>query len=187
MNQEKIAQAYRSILEGIGEDPQRRGLQATPQRTAKALAYLVKGYHEDVGKIINNALFSSQAEEIVLVQNIELFSLCEHHLLPFFGKCHVAYLPNGWVLGLSKIARIVDVYARRLQIQEELTAQIATKIMTVTQAKGVAVTIEARHLCMMMRGVEKQNSIMKTSSLLGAFRNSPATRAEYFSLLNEHH
>ena len=178
-----MEELYRKLLLEIGEDVNREGLLKTPQRAAKSFEYLTKGYKEDVDKIINDALFESDASEIVLVKNIELYSLCEHHLLPFIGKCHVAYIPSGKVLGLSKIARIVDVFARRLQIQENLTRQIATTIEKHTNAVGVAVVIEAQHLCMMMRGVEKQNSVMTTSCILGEFHDDPSTRAEFFSLI----
>ncbi len=178
-----MEELYKKLLEEVGEDINRDGLKSTPQRAAKAFKFLTKGYQEDIKKIINGALFPSDASEIVLVKDIELYSLCEHHLLPFIGKCHVAYIPNGKVLGLSKIARIVDVFARRLQIQEQLTRQIAETINEYTNAQGVAVVIEAKHLCMMMRGVEKQNSSMVTSCVLGEFHDDPSTRAEFFSLI----
>jgi len=178
-----IQESYETILKKIGEDPTREGLQDTPLRAAKAMQFLTKGYSEDINKVINNAIFETDNDEMVIVKNIELYSLCEHHLLPFFGKAHVAYIPSGKVLGLSKIARIVDVFARRLQIQENLTTQIAETIQDVTGAQGVAVVIEAKHLCMMMRGVEKQNSSMTTSSMLGLFRERPVTRQEFLSLL----
>ncbi len=174
---------YYELLQGIGEDPNREGLRDTPRRAAKAFHFLTKGYNENVEQIINGAVFKSDMDEIVLIKNIELYSLCEHHLLPFIGKCHVGYLPNGKILGLSKIARIVDVFARRLQIQERLTKQIADTIMDAVDAAGVAVVIEAQHLCMMMRGVEKQNSSMITSCVLGMFRENLSTREEFFSLL----
>lgn len=174
-----------NIIKSIGEDPERDGLKDTPKRAAEAMQFLTQGYHANINDIVNNALFESHSDEIIIVKNIELYSLCEHHLLPFIGKCHVGYLPSGKVLGLSKIARLVDVFARRLQIQEHLTIQIAETIRDVTQARGVGVIIEAQHLCMMMRGVEKQNSIMTTSSLLGAFRDLPATRAEFLSLVKQ--
>jgi GTP cyclohydrolase I len=174
---------YKALLKYIGEDVNRDGLKKTPQRAAEAFAYLTKGYKEDIDKIVNRAIFKSNNDEMIIVKDIELYSLCEHHLLPFFGKCHVGYLPNGKILGLSKIARIVDVYARRLQVQENLTQQIAEAIQKYTKGKGVAVVIEAKHLCMMMRGVEKQNSIMKTSYMLGAFRRETSTRTEFLSLI----
>jgi GTP cyclohydrolase IA len=175
--------AYRDIIAAIGEDLSRPGLVDTPLRAAKAMQFLTRGYEQDIDKVINNALFPSSSEEMVIVKNIELYSMCEHHMLPFIGKCHVAYLPKGKVLGLSKIARIVDMYARRLQIQENLTKEIAEVIIQKTDAAGAAVIIEAQHMCMMMRGVEKQNSVMTTSCMLGAFRNSQNTRNEFLSLI----
>ncbi len=179
----ELEQIYAQLLDSIGEDRNREGLRATPKRAAKALQYLTHGYHLNLDEVINNALFESDIQEMVLVKDIELYSMCEHHLLPFIGKCHVAYMPQGRVLGLSKVARVVDVFARRLQIQEQLTKQIADTIMKYTDAAGVGVVIEAQHLCMMMRGVEKQNSVMKTSCLLGTFRDNAQTRAEFFALL----
>ena len=178
-----MEKAYASIISAVGEDLTRPGLADTPQRAAKAFQYLCKGYQDDLDTLVNNAIFPSDNDEMVIVKDIELYSLCEHHLLPFIGKCHVAYLPDGKVLGLSKFARIVDMYARRLQIQENLTKQIADAVLQVTGAKGVAVTIEAKHMCMMMRGVEKQNSVMKSSVMLGRFRDSSQTRNEYLSLI----
>jgi GTP cyclohydrolase I len=175
---------YRELLLKVGEDPNREGLRKTPQRAAKAFEYLTRGYREDIEQIVNGAVFESDSNEIVLVKNIELYSLCEHHLLPFIGKCHVAYIPKGRVIGLSKVARIVDAFAQRLQIQERLTRQIAETIQQHTGALGAAVVIEARHLCMMMRGVEKQNSVMTTSCVLGVFHDEASTRAEFFSLIN---
>jgi len=175
---------FAKIIESVGEDLNRDGLRNTPTRAAKAFEFLTRGYHQNIDEVINGALFESTSEEMVIVQNIELYSLCEHHLLPFIGKCHVAYLPSGKVLGLSKVARIVDMYARRLQIQEKLTEQIAKTIMEVTNARGVGVIIEAKHMCMMMRGVEKQNSVMKTSSMLGLFRSNASTRGEFLSLVS---
>ena len=174
---------WAKILEAIGEDLTRPGLADTPKRAASAFEFLTRGYRQAVDDVVNNALFPSESSEMILVQDIELYSLCEHHLLPFIGKCHVAYIPTGNVLGLSKVARIVDVFARRLQIQESLTAQIAETIMQVTDAEGVGVIIEAQHMCMMMRGVEKQNSSMKTSAMLGSFRSEQKTREEFLSLL----
>ncbi len=179
----ELENLYKKLLESIGEDTNREGLRDTPQRAAKAFQYLMKGYKEDIDQLVNNALFEADTQEIVLVKNIELYSMCEHHLLPFIGKCHVAYIPNEKVIGLSKVARIVDVYARRLQIQEKLTKQIAECINKYTQPQGVAVVIEAQHLCMMMRGVEKQNSVMTTSCVIGEFHDDPSTRAEFFSLI----
>ena len=176
---------FKAILEAIGEDPNREGLRDTPKRAAKAFKFLNRGYTQNIEDIVNNAIFQSDASEMVVVKHIELYSLCEHHLLPFIGKCHVGYIPTGKVLGLSKIARIVDYYARRLQIQENLTRQIAECVQKYTDAGGVAVMIEAQHLCMMMRGVEKQNSVMTTSCVLGEFHEDPSTRAEFFSLINQ--
>lgn len=177
-------QLFRQILEQIGEDPKREGLLDTPKRAAKAMAFLTQGYSQNLDDIVNDAIFSSDSDELVLVKDIELYSMCEHHMLPFVGRCHIAYLPSGKVLGLSKFARITDMYARRLQIQENLTKQIAEAVMQVTNAKGVGVIIEAKHMCMMMRGVQKQNSSMKTSVMLGSFRQDHRTRAEFLSLLN---
>lgn len=174
---------YQELLSQIGEDVNREGLRDTPKRAAEAMRYLTHGYEENIGDIINDALFTSDMSEIVVVKNMELYSLCEHHLLPFIGKCHVGYLPNGKILGLSKIARIVDYFARRLQVQERLTSEIANCIQEVTQAAGVAVVIEAQHLCMMMRGVEKQNARMSTSVMLGAMRDNPGSRLEFLSLI----
>ncbi|MEQ8516676.1 MAG: GTP cyclohydrolase I FolE [Chromatocurvus sp.] len=174
---------WAGIIEAVGEDLSRPGLTDTPERAAKAFEFLTHGYRQSVDEVVNGALFPSESSEMILVQDIELYSLCEHHLLPFIGKCHVAYIPTGQVIGLSKVARIVDVFARRLQIQESLTTQIAETIMQVTKAAGVGVIIEARHMCMMMRGVEKQNSVMKTSSMIGSFRDDQKTRDEFLSLL----
>ncbi len=176
--------SWAKIIEGVGEDLSRPGLADTPKRAAAAFQFLTRGYTQSVDEVVNDALFPSDSSEMILVQDVELYSLCEHHLLPFIGRCHVAYIPTGKVLGLSKVARIVDVFARRLQIQESLTTQIAETIMTVTDAEGVGVIIEARHMCMMMRGVEKQNSLMKTSAMLGSFRDERKTRDEFLSLLN---
>ncbi|RON10378.1 GTP cyclohydrolase I FolE [Pseudomonas brassicacearum] len=181
--QNSLSQSYREILIGVGEDPDREGLQDTPMRAAKAMQYLCHGYEQSVDEIVNGALFASDNDEMVIVDDIELYSLCEHHMLPFIGKAHVAYIPTGKVLGLSKIARIVDMFARRLQIQENLTREIAEAVQRVTQAAGVAVVIEAQHMCMMMRGVEKQNSTMNTSVMLGAFRDSSNTRQEFLQLI----
>ena len=175
--------SYRKLIKAVGEDPKREGLKKSPQRAAEALRFFTSGYKQDIDKIVNKAIFKSDSSEMIIVKDIELYSLCEHHLLPFFGKCHVAYIPNGKIIGLSKIARIVDVFARRFQIQENLTSQIAKTLIKCIKAKGVGVVIEAKHLCMMMRGVEKQNSIMKTSCMLGSFRKDNATRAEFLSLI----
>ncbi|MBR9828561.1 MAG: GTP cyclohydrolase I FolE [Oceanospirillales bacterium] len=175
--------AYAQIIEQLGEDLNREGLKDTPARAAKAMRFLTRGYNQDLEEVVNDALFPSDNSEMVVVQNIELYSLCEHHLLPFIGKAHVAYIPQGKVLGLSKLARIVDMYGRRLQIQENMTKEVAEAIQRVTGAAGVGVVIEAQHMCMMMRGVEKQNASMKTSMMLGSFRENPATRAEFLALL----
>ena len=178
-----IAHHYREIMTLLGENVEREGLVDTPMRAAKAMQYLTHGYGLSLEEVVNGAVFTSESDEMVLVKDIELYSLCEHHILPFIGRCHIAYLPNGKVLGLSKFARIVDMYARRLQIQEELTLQIAQAVEEVTGAKGVAVVIEARHMCMMMRGVQKQNSSMTTSVMRGGFRENHRTRQEFLSLI----
>lgn len=179
----RLEQLYREILIEIGENPDREGLRDTPRRAAKAMQFVTKGYTEDIDQLVNNALFESRAKELVIVKNIELYSMCEHHLLPFIGKAHVGYIPNGKVIGLSKIARLVDAFGRRLQIQEELTRQIAETIQKYTNAIGVGVVIEAQHLCMMMRGVEKQNSVMTTSCVLGELHDDAETRAEFLKLI----
>ena len=178
-----MSDAYASILKGVGEDLNRDGLRDTPERAAKAMAYLTQGYTQTLDEVLNNAVFDSDSEEMVIVRDIELYSLCEHHMLPFIGKAHVAYLPTGKVIGLSKIARIVDMYARRLQIQENLTQQIAHAVSDVTKGLGVGVIIECQHMCMMMRGVQKQNSMMTTSSMLGTFRSDINTRNEFLQLI----
>jgi GTP cyclohydrolase IA len=175
--------AFRELLECVGEDPERQGLVKTPNRAARAFEFLTNGYRQSLDDLVNDAIFDSEASEIVLVKDIELYSMCEHHLLPFVGKAHVAYIPNGKVIGLSKVARVVDMFARRLQIQENLTIQIADALMKTLHPTGVAVVIEAKHLCMMMRGVEKQNSVMKTSCLLGSFKEDARTRSEFLALL----
>ena len=167
----------------MGEDPDREGLQRTPQRVAQSLSYLTRGYQMDPAKVINDALYTEEYEEMIVQKDIDFYSLCEHHLLPFFGKAHLAYIPNHKIVGISKLARLVDVYARRLQVQERLTNQIATTIMDKLDALGVAVVLEAEHLCMRMRGVEKQNSYVITSSLLGAFRSRIETRNEFMNLI----
>ena len=174
---------FSKIIETIGEDLTRPGLVDTPERAATAFEFLTSGYKKSLDEVVNGALFPSDSNDMIIVKDIELFSMCEHHMLPFIGKAHVAYIPRGKVLGLSKIARIVDMFARRLQIQEQLTHEVAQTILDVTEADGVAVIIEAKHLCMMMRGVEKQGSSMKTSAMLGSFRSNSATRAEFLSLL----
>ncbi|HVL35088.1 MAG TPA: GTP cyclohydrolase I FolE [Burkholderiales bacterium] len=179
----KIESLVRQLLVELGEDPAREGLVKTPLRVAQALAFLTHGYRLEPQTVINEALFTQTASGMVIVKDIELYSLCEHHMLPFFGRCHIGYIPNGKVFGVSKLARLVDVYARRLQLQERLTDQISRVVMESIDAKGVGVMIEARHLCMMMRGVEKQNSTMLTSSVLGVFRDHLATREEFLSLV----
>lgn len=174
---------FRKIIESLGENPNREGLKDTPKRASEAMRFLTHGYQQTVADIVNGALFQSDNDEMIIVRNIELYSLCEHHLLPFIGKCHIAYLPKDKIIGLSKVARIVDMFARRLQVQENLTKEIASSIYDITGAKGVGVIIEAQHLCMMMRGVEKQNSIMTTSIMLGSLREDPRSRAEFLSLV----
>jgi GTP cyclohydrolase IA len=180
----QMEEQFSKLIQSIGEDLTREGLVDTPKRAAAAFRFLNNGYHKTLENVLNGAIFEADTEDMVIVKDIELYSLCEHHLLPFIGKCHVAYLPRGKVLGLSKVARIVDMYARRLQIQERLTKQIADAIQTAVDPRGVAVVIEAKHLCMMMRGVEKQNSVMTTSSMIGMFRQSISTRSEFLSLIH---
>ena len=179
----RIEPLVRQLLIELGEDPQREGLLKTPERVAKALAFLTHGYRTDLKEVINQALFTQDTGSMVIVKDIEVYSMCEHHMLPFFGRCHVGYIPDGKVFGVSKLARLVDMYARRLQLQERLTEQISQEIMDSIGAIGAGVMIEARHLCMMMRGVEKQNSMMVTSSVLGVFRDQLATREEFLSLV----
>lgn len=179
-----MEEQFAKLIESIGEDLNREGLIDTPKRAAKAFKYLNNGYEKTLEDVLNGAIFTAETEDMVIVKDIELYSLCEHHLLPFIGRCHVGYLPQGKVLGLSKVARIVDMYARRLQIQEKLTKQIADAIETSIDARGVAVVIEAKHLCMMMRGVGKQNSVMTTSVMTGIFRKHISTRSEFLNLLN---
>jgi GTP cyclohydrolase I len=179
-----IAALARQMLVAIGEDPDREGLRKTPERFEKAFCYLTSGYRQDAGKLLNGAMFEVAYDQMVVVRDIELYSLCEHHLLPFFGKCHVGYIPRKRVIGLSKLARLVNLYARRLQLQERLTRQIAEALMEHTGPEGVAVVIEARHLCMVMRGVEKQNSQAVTSAMLGVFRDCAQTREEFLSLIH---
>ena len=182
-NENRIEELVRALLVEIGEDPDREGLANTPSRVAKALEFLTSGYRKDVQGEINGAIFETGSNDMVIVRDIEVYSLCEHHLLPFFGRCHIGYVANGKVLGVSKLARIMDVFARRLQIQERLTQQIAEEVQKAVGAQGVGVVMECRHLCMMMRGVEKQNSVMTTSAVLGTFRRNAATRAEFMNLL----
>src|SRR5919197_5767684 len=177
------ADLLREVLTRLGEDPDREGLSRTPERAAAALQYLTRGYNEDPGALVRSALFTVDYDEMVIVKDIEMFSLCEHHMLPFFGKVHIAYIPNGKVIGLSKIPRLIELFSRRLQIQERLTTQIAETIQKVIEPQGVGVVVEARHLCMMMRGVEKQHSSAVTSSMLGCFRNEEETRTEFLSLI----
>lgn len=174
---------YRELLKRLGEDPDRDGLLKTPERMDKSLAFLTRGYHESTTELLRGALFDVDYDEMVIVRDIEFYSLCEHHMLPFFGKAHVAYIPKGKVIGLSKVARLVDVFGRRLQVQERMTRQIADSIVEAIAPQGVAVILEAQHLCMMMRGVEKQSSLTTTSTMLGAFRNNPQTRSEFLSLI----
>ncbi|MBN1465463.1 GTP cyclohydrolase I FolE [candidate division KSB1 bacterium] len=183
MSMEKIEAAILAILTDVGEDPQREGLLRTPHRVAKAYEFLTKGYKADLDAIVNNAIFSEECNEMVVIRNIEFYSLCEHHMLPFFGKAHVAYLPKGKIIGLSKVPRIVDMFARRLQVQERMTNQIATTIDEILKPYGVAVVMEGKHLCMMMRGVEKQNSYVTSSAMLGTFKDERATRMEFLSLI----
>ncbi len=180
-----IAREVRKLIAELGEDPDREGILKTPGRVAKSLRFLTSGYQQDIDKVLNGALYEVAYDEMVIVKDIEVFSLCEHHLLPFFGRCHVAYVPNGKVIGLSKIPRIVDVFARRLQVQERLTVQVAETLMEKIKPQGVGVIVEARHLCMIMRGVEKQNSTAVTSHMLGVFRDCEGTRSEFLRLLKE--
>jgi GTP cyclohydrolase I len=180
---EGLKQNYRNILSFLGEDPEREGLLKTPERIAKAMQFLTQGYHLDAKSIINSAKFHEEVSEMIVVKDIEIYSMCEHHMLPFIGKAHVAYIPNGWITGLSKIARVVDVYARRLQVQERLTIQIKDAIKETLNPLGVAVVIEAKHLCMMMRGVQKQNSVTTTSAFDGEFQKN-STRSEFLKLIS---
>ncbi len=180
---DSMAEHFRAIIEAVGEDPDRPGMVRTPQRAADAFRFLTRGYNQSLEDVVNGAIFPTDTDEMIIVKDIELYSMCEHHLLPFIGKCHVGYIPKGKVIGLSKIARIVDMFARRFQIQELLTKEIAQAIMKVIDAQGVGVVIQAQHLCMMMRGVEKQNSKMLTSTMLGSFRRDERTRNEFLSLI----
>ncbi|MHB0937866.1 MAG: GTP cyclohydrolase I FolE [Armatimonadota bacterium] len=185
MNRQRVEELVRELITELGEDPTREGLMETPRRIASSLEFLTSGYRTDIDRMINNAIFTQldETNNMIIARDIELYSLCEHHMLPFYGRCHIGYIPNGKVLGLSKLARIMDMFARRLQIQERLTEQIASAIMCAVNPLGVGVIIEARHLCMMMRGAQKQNSMMVTSSVLGSFRKSSVTRTEFLSLL----
>jgi GTP cyclohydrolase I len=183
VDKHRIEALIRELLATIGEDPEREGLARTPKRVAEAWEFLTSGYRMELKRIVNDAIFTQQTNSMVIVKNIEVYSLCEHHLLPFYGRCHIGYIPTGKVFGVSKLARMCDMFARRLQLQERLTEQISQSVMDLIGAKGVGVMIEARHLCMMMRGVEKQNSVMVTSSVLGQFRESQATREEFLSLI----
>lgn len=183
VDEARVAALIRELLKELGEDPEREGLQKTPERVAKAMAFLTGGYRQTPRQVMNGAVFHTGLNHMIILRDIEAYSLCEHHLLPFFGKCHVGYIAHGKVLGVSKIARIVDCFARRVQIQERLTEQIARAVLDESGAEGVGVVMECRHLCMMMRGVEKQNSVMTTSAVLGSFRNDPATRQEFMALL----
>ena len=182
---DRIEKLVRQLLVELGEDPQREGLLNTPRRVAKALSFLTQGYRANLDEVINKALFTQDTSSMVIVKDIEVYSMCEHHMLPFFGRCHIGYIPDGKVFGVSKLARLVDMFARRLQLQERLTEQISKVVMEEIGAKGVGVMIEARHLCMMMRGVEKQNSTMVTSSVLGVFREHLATREEFLTLVGK--
>ncbi len=180
-----IEEEIRQILFELGEDPEREGLVKTPERVRKSLQFLTRGYKQDINAVINDAIFNEDCDDMIIVRDIEFYSMCEHHMLPFFGKCHIGYVPNGKVFGVSKLARLVDVFARRLQIQERMTRQIAAQIMESIAPKGVGVVVEAQHLCMLMRGVEKQNSVMKTSCMLGSFRREQATRLEFLNLIKK--
>jgi len=183
MNIARVAELTRELLIEMGEDPDREGLLKTPERVAKAWAFLTSGYRTDPDDVINQAVFEAEANNMVIARNIEVYSLCEHHMLPFFGRCHIGYIARDKVLGVSKLARIIDCFARRLQIQERLTSQVARTVMDAVDAEGVGVVMECQHLCMMMRGVEKQNSVMTTSSVLGSLHDDAATRAEFLSLV----
>ena len=185
MNVERVKELVRELLIEIGEDPDREGLIRTPQRVAEAWKFLTRGYRQELDGIVNQAVFKAEANNMIIARDIEIYSLCEHHMLPFYGRCHIGYIAREKVLGISKLARIAEFYARRLQIQERLTSQLAEAIMKAVDAEGVGVVVECRHLCMMMRGVEKQNSVMTTSSVLGSFHDDPATRMEFLSLINQ--
>jgi GTP cyclohydrolase I len=186
MNNKKIESLVKELLKELGENPDREGLKKTPARVSKMLSELTKGYDMSRKNVVNDALFSQKVHNMIVLRNIEMYSLCEHHLLPFFGKCHIGYIAKDKIIGISKLARIADMFAKRLQVQERLTQQIASEIQDVLDPLGVGVVLEAQHLCMMMRGVEKQNSIMSTSAVLGSFRDDPATREEFMSIINKH-
>ncbi len=185
MNHERVSQLIRELLVELGEDPEREGLRDTPMRVARAYEFLTSGYKHDSADVVGQAVFESEVNNMIISRDIEIYSLCEHHMLPFYGRCHIGYIPKKKILGVSKLSRIVDCYARRLQIQERLTSQIAHEIMDLADAEGVGVVMECRHLCMMMRGVQKQNSVMTTSSVLGCFRKEIATREEFMTLIGK--
>ncbi len=176
---------YLKLLEDIGEDTKREGLVKTPERASRAMKFLTRGYSQCLDKVVNNAIFQTETQDMIILKNIEIYSLCEHHMLPFFGKCHIGYIPNGQIIGVSKLARIADMYARRLQVQERLTHQIASAVCEVLKPNGVGVVVEAQHLCAMMRGVEKQNSVMQTSAMLGSFESRQSTRIEFLKLIKD--
>lgn len=184
MNQERVAELIKELLVELGENPEREGLQNTPDRVAKSLDFLTRGYRTNIKEAVNDAVFTAESNNMIISRDIEVYSLCEHHMLPFYGKVHIGYIPNGKLLGISKLSRIVDTFAARLQIQERLTSQIAHAIQETIDAEGVGVVMECRHLCMMMRGVQKQNSVMTTSEVLGSFRKELATRTEFLDLVN---
>jgi len=181
----RLEEIYTALLEEVGEDPEREGLVKTPHRAAEAMQFITQGYHQDLEKLVNGAIFHEKSDDMVIVRDIEFFSMCEHHMFPFYGFANIAYIPDGKIIGLSKLARITDMFARRLQVQERLTAQIADAVQEILQPKGVAVVLEGKHLCMMARGVEKKSSDMVTSHVLGVFRDDRATRAEFMSLLRK--
>ena len=183
MNKQRVGELIKELLAELGENPNREGLQKTPDRAAEAWSFLTEGYRQDLEAVVNGAIYESRSNNMIIVRDIEIYSMCEHHMLPFYGRCHVGYISSGEVLGVSKIARIADVFARRLQIQERLTQQIAQAVRDTVQPEGVGVVVECRHLCMMMRGVQKQNSVMTTSSVLGSFHEDVATRTEFLNLI----
>jgi GTP cyclohydrolase I len=183
INKQRIAELIRELIRELGENPEREGLLKTPSRVAESFAFLTSGYRANIAQIVNDAVFESHANNMIIIRDIEIYSLCEHHMLPFYGRCHIGYIASNKVLGVSKMARIVDYFARRMQIQERLTAEIAREVKDTVNAEGVGVVAECRHLCMMMRGVQKQNSVMTTSSVLGSFHNDEATRTEFLNLI----